>query len=490
MVIGPPGGHLVPGPPWFGYAHDPQHSAQSSVQIQAVTRVHWRTPVDLAPVHAGNGDLLAHYGSPIVTNGDILLIPVKTTADNFFRIEAHNAGSGALIWKFPSDYTLPAHDWVPSFNPSLTVGNRLYFPGSGGKLFYRDDPDGTKNPVQNVVFYGAAQYAQNKAIYDRDVIIDTPVSTDAQGNAYFGFIVNGAVPNGLTSGIARVSPTGTGTWVSVTSASGDGSMTQVAMNCAPALSLDGSTLYLAVSNATNGYLLALDSTTLATKGKVFLTDPYSGQPSWISNDSTASPTVGPDGDVYYGVLESPFPDHNDRGWLLHFDATLSKQKISGSFGWDDTVSIVPSTMVPSYAGMSTYLLMTKYNNYANACYMSVCGDGMNRIAILDPNATEPDPILGNPVMNEVLTILGVTPNPDLPGVREWCINTAAVDPATDSVLANSEDGYLYRWDLSTNTFTSRVQLTGGIGESYTPTSIGPDGQVYAINNAVLFAIGQ
>ena len=39
---------------------------------------------------------------------------------------------------------------------------------------------------------------------------------------------------------------------------------------------------------------------------------------------------------------------------------------AGSFGWDDTASIVPTSMVPSYAGTSAYLLMTKYNNYGGA----------------------------------------------------------------------------------------------------------------------------
>ena len=58
---------------------------------------------------------------------------------------------------------------------------------------------------------------------------------------------------------------------------------------------------------------------------------------------SASPVVGPDGDVYYGVLEEPFPSHNDRGWLLHFNADVSKMKIPGSFGWDSTPSVVPQT---------------------------------------------------------------------------------------------------------------------------------------------------
>jgi hypothetical protein len=44
---------------------------------------------------------------------------------------------------------------------------------------------------------------------------------------------------------------------------------------------------------------------------------------------------------------------------------LSQQKIPGGFGWDDTASIVDASLVASYHGASKYLLMTKYNNYAN-----------------------------------------------------------------------------------------------------------------------------
>ena len=94
-------------------------------------------------------------------------------------------------------------------------------------------------------------------------------------------------------------------------------------------------------------------------------------------------------------------------------------------------------------------------------------------------------------MKEVLTVLGPTPDPEnAAGVTEWCVNIAAVDPFTKSILVNSEDGYLYRWDLSSNSLTEKVRLTSGLGESYTPTAVGPDGKVYAIYNAVLFAVGQ
>jgi hypothetical protein len=132
--------------------------------------------------------------------------------------------------------------------------------------------------------------------------------------------------------------------------------------------------------------------------------------------------------------------------------------------------------------------MTKYNNYAG-----LGGDGVNKIAILDPNDTEIDPRTHFPVMKEVISIAGQTPDPEYidnfpNAVREWCINSAAVDPFTGSVLANSEDGRLYRWDLTSNTFSESITLTSATGEAYTPTLIGADGTVYAVNNATLFAV--
>jgi hypothetical protein len=131
--------------------------------------------------------------------------------------------------------------------------------------------------------------------------------------------------------------------------------------------------------------------------------------------------------------------------------------------------------------------MTKYNDYLGVG----SGTGINQLAIIDPRATQIDAISGRPIMKEILTIAGPTLEPGSAiAVKEWCINTAAVDAARKSILVNSEDGFLYRWDLSANKLTQRIQLTSGIGESYTPTAIGADGAVYAVNNAVLFSIGR
>jgi hypothetical protein len=157
------------------------------------------------------------------------VIPVKTTANGSFRFEARNGSNGALMWTANSDYVVPRHNWFPSFNIALTSTVRLY--------------------------------AASRAQLDVAITISTPLTVDA-----------------------------TGTWIAASTAAADTNIDRVAMNSAPALSRDGSAVYIAVSNAQGqGYLLSL------------------------SSNSTSSPTVGPDGDVYFGVLEDNRPAHNFRG---------------------------------------------------------------------------------------------------------------------------------------------------------------------------------
>ncbi len=252
---------------------------------------------------------------------------------------------------------------------------------------------------------------------------------------------------------------------------------------------DGGTLYIAVNqyNFSGGYLCRVTSSTLTPLSHVFLSDPNGGN-AVLPDDSTASPTIGPDGDVYFGVLENGWPTrHHDRGWLLHFDSTLATTKIPGSFGWDDSATIVPSKAVPQYTGGSSYLVLTKYNDYSDP---GIGGTGENKVAILDPFVSMNDPILPNvKVMNEVITVLGRTQNIGQSGVREWCINSAAIDQVNKCAVVNSEDGNVYRWDFTTNTLSPGLKLAAATGEAYTPTAIGPDGSVYAINNAVLSCCG-
>ena len=98
-------------------------------------------------------------------------------------------------------------------------------------------------------------------------------------------------------------------------------------------------------------------------------------------------------------------------------------------------------------------------------------------------------------MRGIQTVIGCTPDPEHQSisypyaVREWCIDATAIDPATGSIFAPSEDGHIYRWNLALNSLTEAFTLNAGVGEPYVPTTIGPDGSVYTLNGGTLFALG-
>jgi hypothetical protein len=472
---------------WPTYAHGPHHDGNSAFASQPLKRIRWQTPVDLDPQYSGS-ELLIHYGSPLVTPGNNVIVTVKVKAHGTFRVDTHRGSDGAVIWSIPTDFVLPRAGWTPPCGPTLTPSGNLVIPAIGGTVLVGSDPDTLPHEVWRRCFYGLANHNAAPNVYDANIKINTPIVCDDAGNLYFGFLALGSTPLALKSGIARMGADRVDTWTSAEMAARDPSVLQVVDNCTPALSQDGSVLYVAVRESNGaGYLVALDSGTLAPRHLARLFDPVSKLHAELDDSGTATPCVGPDGDVYYGVLENPWASNHARGWLLHFDGTLTVTKTPGDFGWDDTPSIVSPRLVPSYGGSSTYLLATKYNNYAIGG-----GDGVNKIAILDPGASQVDPQTGATVMKEVITIKGVTPDPPNgpKAVKEWCINDMAIDPQTRSALAGSEDGKLYRWDFTTNTLSEKMVLTSGLGEAYTPTVIGVDGTVYAINNAILFAVGE
>src|SRR5262249_55894653 len=189
-----------------------------------------------------------------------------------------------------------------------------------------------------------ADYTANASAFNATVFVDTPITSDSSGDIFFGFRVQNTAPaplNTTKSGYARIDPNGNATYVLANNAAGDSSMSLDSHNSAPALSNDGSTLYVAVKGSTNGggHPPGLDRPTPATKYKVLLKDPRNGNNAGILDDGTASPMVGPDGDVYFGVMGNPY--NGSRGFLLHFDSTLTVTKTPGAFGWDYTAAVVP-----------------------------------------------------------------------------------------------------------------------------------------------------
>src|SRR5215469_4752298 len=377
---------------WAGFAGNAQHTAVANKAAQPLKRIRWHAKVDRAPVLVGN-ELLIHYGSPMITGANTVLVPTRVSTKAGFRVVAYSGRSGARRWSLNTDYRPPAFTggagaWTPPLPAVLTPSKTLAVAGGGGTVLMRRQADRSSGAVQRRGCYGAAQWKAHRSAYNKAVQITTPLTAAPDGSVYFGFTVTGATPAHLSSGIARIDAHGHATWITAAAAARNRRVTGVAINCAPALSPAGKVVYITVTTPTRGILVGLDATTLKPRFHTALTDPVSGQPALISTSSSASPVVGPDGDVYYGVLENPFLSHDDRGWLLHFNATLTRKKLPGSFGWDNTPSVLPARAVPGYHGTSPYLLVSKYNNYI---HIGPHGDGHNEVALLDPRASQKDP---------------------------------------------------------------------------------------------------
>jgi hypothetical protein len=168
---------------WSGFAHDFQHTGESGFATQPIDTIHWKTSVDL---DLTGGDV--HYGSPVITASNTIIVPVKTGASGGFELSAFNGSNGSSLWTNTTDYTLPPFSWMPPFGPALTPKNVLYFPGNGGTVYSITNPDSSGATISGqLAFYGIANYKANPAAYNSTIMIDTPITADGAGNIYFGF---------------------------------------------------------------------------------------------------------------------------------------------------------------------------------------------------------------------------------------------------------------------------------------------------------------
>ncbi|HWD38645.1 MAG TPA: hypothetical protein VG944_07335 [Fimbriimonas sp.] len=489
---------------WMSYGGNSQHTAMHAAASSVMQKILWSAPLDDQRSYYGS-EVLIHYASPVITPSNTVVHSYRFTTpgpkyDNW-RVIGRSGVSGRQIWALATDYSAPlvdpgggnSNDWTSVYPLCLTGSNTVAAGAGGGTVLFRTSGDAVSSPVKRVSFYSAYDdYTQNPSSF-ANIKICTPLTGDSKGNVYFGYMVNGSVPGSVSAalgsgGVARVGSNGKVLFKNMSELAVDAS--RPALNSAPALSNDGKSLYVGVVGGSLHYLVKLDTTTFLKQASAPVMDPQANQGAGLIDQSSAAPMVGPDGHVFCGVFGYNYRESH--GWLLQFDANLNPKNSkgqtwpAGAFGWDDTPSIVPANIVASYRGKATYLLLCKYNNYSLGS-----GDGKNRVAVLDPtsNSVTRDRQSGIPVMNEVITVLGPTPNVEEGGVCEWCINSAAIDVAKKSALINSEDGHCYRWNFTTNKLQEAVSLAPATGEAYTSTAIGPNGSGYFINNSILFAIG-
>ena len=104
-----------------------QHTSIYQPAAQNLSTIRWQTPVDLDPQYSGT-DLNIHYGAPLITSANTVLVPVKTGATNGFEVNAYNGTTGAAMYSLTTDYILPSHDWTPSYSPALAISSLRHAP--------------------------------------------------------------------------------------------------------------------------------------------------------------------------------------------------------------------------------------------------------------------------------------------------------------------------------------------------------------------------
>jgi len=305
---------------------------------------------------------------------------------------------------------------------------------------------------------------------------------------------------------------------------------RVALNIAPAIAPDGTIYSIARSHAAfanrSGFLVAVNPN-LTSKWVASLNNrfndgcgvpisaggvlPPNGQPNGcrvganfgvdpgvnhagggrVLDDSSASPTVAPDGSVLYGA----YSRYNyAQGHMMQFSS--SGQYLGAyRFGWDTT---------PGISGHgSIYSILIKDNQYGGLG--SYCND--ETICPSNPTAANSG---GYPEsffitkLNHNLNVewrfqntntLSCTRQPngsvtctdDHPNGFEWCVNAFVID-VNGVIYANSEDGNLFTLN-SNGTLKQKIFQQLALGAAYTPTSIGQDGKIYSQNAGHLFVVG-
>jgi hypothetical protein len=213
-------------------------------------------------------------------------------------------------------------------------------------------------------------------------------------------------------------------------------------------------------------------------------------PGRVLDDSTASPTVAPDGSVVIGT----YTRYNwSQGHLMKFSSTGQFQG-AYEFGWDVTPGI--------YSHSGTYSIVTKDNHYSDDG--SYCDD--ETVCPSDRTATHPNypeayfitqlsPTMGVEWQWQNTNTQSCTRDAngnvscqsDHPNGFEFCVNIMAI-AGDGTVFANSEDGNTYAI-LQGGVLRDHLFQQLALGAAYTPASIGGDGRIYSQNAGHLFVLG-
>ena len=492
--------------------------------------------------HGGGGDLTVHYAVPLIDDTGVYVelksgtwVPTNLNLQVWgVRKLVWNGPVLTEAWRFSSDWKPePTGSWEPVFHPVL-AGGFLYVPGVSGSVFklsretgavlsvlrpFASDPDtfvagGLAADSAGNVYYNALKL--NPAgpwVFDAlGAWLVRIGSDDSTTLASYAALVPGA-PGArsfckfqFTTDPLPWPPSPTAVPPSILCGS-----QRPGLNAIPAIAPDG-TIYTVSSAHLNNrysYLVAVkpDLTPLwAASLRGILNDgcdvsmPPNGTPGGcraganrgvdpatneppagrISDLSTASPVVLPDGAILIGTTSS----YNYlRGHLFKFSAAGSPLA-TYDFGWDITPAV--------FAHDGTYSILIKDNHYdvGSYCGSPVCPaePGQYDLTSLDANLVPEWRFTNTNTLSCERNADGsITCVSDHPDSFEWCVNQPAVD-AAGVVYANSEDGYLYAIGRD-GTLKEKIFLDRAIGAAYTPLSIDSAGRIYAQNFGRVFVVG-
>ena len=459
--------------------------------------------------------------------------------------------SFASDWKAPGSY---ADFWEPVFHSALANG-ALYVPGAGGTIFRVDKATGAQvariNPFSTIdnntytagpisadssgnLYYNVVKLQPGGGFYSKDSVDSwlVKVAPDNSATKVSYSVLTPGTPGpddpceiSFSQSLAPWPPSPTAVAPTVRC----GPM-RVALNIAPAIAPDGTIYSIARSHAAfanrSGFLVAVNSN-LTLKWIASLNNrfndgcgvpissggvlPPNGQPGGcrvganfgvdpgvnhagggrVLDDSSASPTVAPDGSVFYGA----YSRYNyAQGHLMHFSSTGAYLG-AYRFGWDLTAGISPhgnsySVVIKDnqYGEVGSYCdveavcpsdrTIANSGGYPEAYFITQLNQNLNvQWRFQNTNqfscSRQPDG--------------SVTCVSDHPNGFEWCVNAMAID-ANGVVFANSEDGNLFALNPD-GTLKQKIFQQLALGAAYTPASIGNDGKIYSQNAGHLFVAG-
>ena len=80
------------------FAGNAQHTAIYQVPSQNLNTIHWSTTIDF-----NNSGAQAHYGAPLISSANTVIVPVKT-ANNGFQVEAFDGATGGRLFSISDSY--------------------------------------------------------------------------------------------------------------------------------------------------------------------------------------------------------------------------------------------------------------------------------------------------------------------------------------------------------------------------------------------------